>query len=124
MDRRAKRFERALGMIACLDALGDRRDALGEKPGEQHGAFDLRARHVSSVCNRVQPGAMNRQGSVASDSFHARTHLFERDDHAAHRAARERFVSDDRRRKPMSRQHASQKPHRRSRVAGVERIGR
>jgi hypothetical protein len=68
------------------------------------------------------PPADRERQSVALHTAEARTHPGERDGDAAHRAAAERAVARERRREPVTGQHAEEQARRRARVAAIEHV--
>ena len=73
---------------------------------------------------RVQPRAVNRERRVAVGGLDAGAHPLERRDHAPHGTPRERRVPDQTARERVAGQDAGKQPHRRPRVARIERLGR
>ena len=111
-------------MVARLRRFRHRRRAFGEETSQKDRTFNLRARNVGGVCNRVQSRPVNGERRMAVDGVDSRAHPFEGRDDASHRALRERLVADQRGRETMSGENAGHEPHRGTGIACIERSGR
>ena len=117
-----KIIEHQLGVIAAGERFVDGGLAFSEKTGEQNGALDLRACDRRSIMNSAQRSATDTQRRSLLRTFgdNVRAHFPKRFNHAIHRPAIERSVSDQPRFESLTGEQPGEETHGRARTATID----